>query len=1024
MVRKGSRRGDNGGGFGGARFGVLLSLLLFGLALCAPARAEIPEEWMGARIVEARIAGEQAGRIDDSALGIVKGEKLTRGLVRAAITRLLAAGRFADVQVEALEVEGGLALLFHLVPRLLIKRIEVVGNSVLDDRDITRLLGVHEDSELEREAFPDWVVAVQAAYQRRGYPDARARVVVRDMDDIAHKVLRVEVGEGAPLHIAKVRFAGDPLPRRKGLRRLLGFHVGDVADLEHIENGLRRAEEVLRRQGYFRAAFDEPRIERWGTQATVVIPSHVGPPYEVRFTGNAPLGASELFSTMALYEERISSEANLRALEQKLEEYYRRYSYRDVTVQIVERSEVREYESEATGEKWQERIGVLDTRIKPGVQTHVESVTFPGAAHFDLKFLRTQVYSYLEEDLPGSALRSPVDSEVADAIGFGGGGPALAREVPEPMLLDPRHLFYGPSYEQAIEHIRELYRGDGYLEVKVAEVELSPLDRPGHVVAVIAIDEGPRTFIYDVKVEKNHALSSYELLSAAGLSRDTPFSYLKLEEARLRIIEACQEKGYFFAKAEPQVRMSADGTRAEVVYQVDEGYPVRIGAIEVRGAERSSKAMILNRVRFKVGDLYRPSLARESQDSLLLLDVFTSVIVAPDEPDLPGRLKRLVVSVSERKIQWLGWSAGFSTGEGMRGGFEYGYRNLFSSAVHASFRGQIGYQFVFLDEEIQRQYESLEDAERIEYQTTLTFALPYLRSLPKNLASIDLTVLADIQRDYRIQKEGVTATFLWRPFRRFTLTVSEELESSDFQLLATVVENPSAIPMQNLVPAGQNTLLATQLTVALDLRDRAYNPRGGVLISFSPEYDRTLRSQASDQYKDTEAEGEQFKSNMLRLIGSFAFYIPLGPKLTFASQWRYGRIVHFSTDSQSYPNRLFYLGGPNFRGYNINQVVPQDLKDQNIDEKDLISHGGQTFLAGQNELRFPIYRDLYGGLFTDIGNLWYDPTTFDITNLLIVYGAGLRLQTPIASLAFDYGIREFNEGFDIVGAFQFAFQTF
>jgi hypothetical protein len=166
VVRKGSRRGDNGGGFRGARFGVLLCLLLLGLwlsGLCAPARAEIPEEWMGARIVEARIAGEQAGRIDDSALGIVKGEKLTRGLVRAAITRLLAAGRFADVQVEALEVEGGLALLFHLVPRLLIKRVEVVGNSVLDDRDITRLLGVHEDSELEREAFPEWVSAVQAA---------------------------------------------------------------------------------------------------------------------------------------------------------------------------------------------------------------------------------------------------------------------------------------------------------------------------------------------------------------------------------------------------------------------------------------------------------------------------------------------------------------------------------------------------------------------------------------------------------------------------------------------------------------------------------------------------------------------------------------------------------------------------------------------------------------------------------------------------------------------------------------------
>src|SRR5690606_1379125 len=132
---------------------------------------------------------------------------------------------------------------------------------------------------------------------------------------------------------------------------------------------------------------------------------------------------------------------------------------------------------------------------------------------------------------------------------FGGGKPTREREVPEPMLNDPRRMFYAPSYEEAIEHIRELYRGDGFLGVKVADVELSPLARSGHVVAVIAVDEGPRTFFYDIKVENNHALSSYELLSAAGLSRGTPFSYLKLEEARLRIVEACQEKGYFFAKA-------------------------------------------------------------------------------------------------------------------------------------------------------------------------------------------------------------------------------------------------------------------------------------------------------------------------------------------------------------------------------------------------------------------------------------------------------------------------------------------
>ena len=994
---------------------------------CAPsARAEVPLEWLGRRVVEARIAGEQAGRIDDAIIGIKEGELLTRTLVRTAIERVLAQGRFADVQVDAVLVESGVSLLFHVYPRLLIRRVEVAGNEALDDRDVVRIVGVHEDSELSQEAFPDWVKNIRDAYTARGYPDATARILVRDMDELTYKVLRIEVDEGQALRIGKVEFAGDALPRRKGMRRLLGFHVGDVADFEKIETGLRRAEEALRRQGYYRAAFDKPRITRFGQQARVVIPSFVGPAYEVRFTGYQPLSQSELFAELALHEERIITEANLHAIEQKLANIYRRYSYRDVQVVASEQLETREFEAEETGERWTEDVMVLALHVAKGLQTEVEAVSFPGASHFEAKLLRAQLYSYLEEDLPGSSLRAPVDSELADALGFGGEQKRSDRELPKPMLLDPRRMFYAPSYEQAVEHLRELYRGDGFLEVKIEEVKLEALDTPGHVAAVIQIDEGPRTFLYDIRVENNKQLSSYELLTAAALVRGAPFSYLTLEEARLRIVQACQEKGHFYAKAEPSVRLSGDRTRAEVVFRVDEGYVVHIGAIEVRGIDRSSAIMVKNRVRLKVGDLYRPSLARESQDSLLLLDVFASVTVAPDEADLPARVKTLVVSVTERKTQWLGWSTGFSTGEGVRGGFEYGYRNLFASAVHASFRGQIGYQFVFLDKEIEAQYEKLDSSQRIEYQTTLSFGIPYIPSLPKNTGSVDLTVLSDIQRDFRIQKQSAVVSLMYRPFKRLTMSIAEELESSDFKLLALSLSRSFTIAPSNLVPNGQNTLLATELSIAYDLRDRAFNPRRGVLISFSPEYDRTLTAEAGDKVGlNSDLGGQAFKSNMLRLIGSFAFYIPLGPKLTFASQWRYGRIVHLAKGSRSYPNRLFYLGGPNFRGYNINQVIPQDLRNQaGFDEGNVISHGGQTFIASQSELRFPIYGDLYGGLFADIGNLWKNPRALDIRELTVVVGAGLRLQTPVASLAFDYGVRAINQGFDLVGAFQFAFQTF
>jgi outer membrane protein assembly factor BamA len=1011
-----------------AIFAIVLGLSA--LVFAAPANAEIPPEWLGARVSEVRVVGEQAGRIDERSLGVPVGAQLTRTLVRNAIVRLSEQGLWADIQIDAQKVPDGVALLVHLTPRLLALRVEIEGNSALEDRELLRVLALREGSELDRAWFPEWQKKLLESYHERGYDHPQITISTLDTDDPAKKVLRVKIDEGKPTRIRKVRFEGDALPRRKGLHRVLGFEAGDTADLVAIAEGLHRTELLLRSVGYYSAEFGEPRVERSDHEADVIIPSHVGPVYEVHFHDRGPLSQSELFLALSLGEERLSGDADLKALEQKLVELYQKYGFREPKVRVTGREELRVFTSDVTHERYEEPTMVLDVSIDTGIQTAVDRVEFPGAKHFSDKLLRDQVYSYLEEDLPGSSVRRPVDSEVVDSLGLGGGGKAqAAREVPKPMLLNPHRLYHAGTYEQALEHLRELYRGDGYLQVSVGPVSLEPLPAvgEGHVVAVIPVQEGPRTFVFDVRIQGNRTIASRALLHEAALTIDAPFSHVKLEEARLRLVNAYQKRGYYYARVEPLVRMSADGTRAEILFNVEEGYVVRVGRIEVRGAERSRSSMILNRVRMKTGDIYQPDAARSTQDALLSLDVFTSVTVVLEEPELPARTKNVIVSVVERKSQWLGWSAGFSTGEGVRGGFEYGYRNLFGAAVHASFRGQLGYQFVFLDKEIERRYTSLSLDQRLEYQATLTLGIPYVPHVPRTNLGVDLVALQDLQRDFRMQKEGVVGTVIYRPHKRWTLTFSEELEESDFfmfapQQIKNMIGNLSP---SDFVPEGANTLLSHLFAVSLDLRDRAYNPSKGLYISVNNEWATTVLENAGRVSTNVGTARVKFHSNMLRFLGNFAFYIPLFPKLIFASQWRYGRVVHLDKTSQSYPNRRFYLGGTNFRGFYQNQMIPQDLENAGLDASNIVSRGGETFLAGQNELRFPLFGDLYGGLFTDIGNLWAKAQNFDITELETVFGAGLRFQTPVASLAFDYGVRAVHANpFEMIGAFQFAFQTF
>jgi len=999
------------------------------------ARAEIPSDWVGQKIVDVRVAGEQMGRVAPADLFVEKGATLTRGLVREAIQKLADTGRWAQIEVDAVPSPGGgIALVFHLSPRLIAQRVEIVGNAALDDLEVGRLVGVREEAEIDDTAFATWAAAVREAYRVRGYREASVRLILRDTEDPGRKVVRVEIEEGEPTRIIELVFLGDPLPKRKGLGRVLRFQVGDIVDEAKIKDSLERGEELLRRTGFYQAGFGEPRIEFTERRARVLIPSTVGPYYEVRFHGHEPLDRSELFKALDLGAERLVGDASLHALESRLIDVYRRYGFRDAQVRITT-SEIEEAPaSEDIVAPWEKSGLALDVHITPGMQLEIAAITFPGATHFDSELLRDQIYSYLEEDLSGSTVRMPVDSDVADRLGFGGGVSRAERSSERPLVQDPRRIFYAPTYEQAIEHVRELYRADGFLSVQVSSPVVTPLPEAGHAVVEISVVEGPRTFVYALAVEGNEKLASQTLLTAAGLTRGAPFSYLKLEEARLRVVDTYQEEGFFYATVEPRVRMSEDHTRAEITFDVVERFVVYVGDIEVRGDERSNQSMIRNRVLFKRGDIYRPSVARKTQDALFALDIFTSVTVAPDAAELPARMKTVVVSVAERKTQFLGWNAGFSTGEGGRGGFEYGYRNLFGSAVHATFRGQLGYQFVFLDQQIQDRYTSLNLAQRLEYQATLTTGIPYIPHLPKNSITVDLVSLQDLQRDFRIRKQSVVGTIFYRPTKRITLSTAEEIESSDFYLFA-LQEDGGQVSYGNLqtsaiVPPGQNTLASTQLNWAWDLRDRAYNPKRGILLSLNSEWAHTLQDKRKRVVVDNGTQSKLFRSNQLRFLASAAFYVPLASWLVFATQARYGRIVHLERSSQSFPNRRFYLGGANFRGYNQNQMIPEDvqkeLKDNpELDSNNIVSRGGETFIAVQSELRFPIVSELYGGVFTDVGNLWANPKALDLTELQTTVGVGLRFQTPVASLALDYGVRTIEtQPFDLVGAFQFAFQTF
>lgn len=960
------------------------------------ARAEIPPELNGLPVVEVVLGGDAAPRGGAETLGIAHGAPLGRGLIRSAIRRLLDTGRFADVQVDAEREGDGVKLLVWVTPRMTLQRIEPSGNAKLDDASIREALRLNPGDEVSPAQMQELAGMVAKLYAERGYLDARVETALHESRDPSAKVLVVAIREGAPTHVRSLRFEGEAPLDPEATLASMDISRGDVLDRRQLQSSMAKAEAFLRERGFLEAALGPPITSFEGDQADVRIPSSIGPRYEVQVQGYTGFNRSEIVGVLGLEHERLTETLLTQSLPERLQDFYARRGFADARIVL----------SRGAGKR--RGSAVLYVNVERGQQRHVVAVSFAGARHFSRDFLQAQLSSYLGEELPGSSWSAPVDSEVADQLWMGrpSGRP---RALPAPPITDPEQIYYEPVYKKAAEHIAELYHGDGYLTARVGPVQVQHIGKERSAV-LIPVVEGPRTLLHQVAIHGAQAMSARDLLLAAQLRTDEPFSYLLLEQARRRVLEAYQERGYMFASCNAEVHFSSDRTRAEVELQVVELYPVHVRQLVILGADRTDESLIRRIVKLQPGDLFRPSLARESERDLSHLQVFSGVSIGLKEPELASRVKTVIVTVSERRNQFLGFSAGVSTGQGVRAGFEYGYRNLFGQALGLTLRTQFAYQPFFVDSTIQRRFEELTTEERLERRISLGTTIPRLPGLGRVRTSLDLVHLRSNERDFGIKQYAVGLTFTHPTTEQLTLTLGGDLENNEVKLFlpngrAQYLTDPRLrrllrVSADKLLPAdGGATLIAARSSLSYDRRDSAFTPSRGFFLTAVFELARTLSSEKHTGMVD------EFFSRFAKVSLTGSGYIPLGQDIVLAGQARIGRIFHLHHASKTYPTRAFFLGGvDSLRGYLEDELIPQDVAEVESLDPNAIVRSGDAFVLYRAELRFPLYRELRGGLFSDLGNLWADASNLDPIQLRPTAGVGLRYDTPVGPLAFDLGI--------------------
>ncbi len=334
-------------------------------SLASPVRAEIPEYLLDQRVVAIRVQGDVVDG-GPQAIGIRIGQSLSRQLVRDAIFRLLSKGRWVDVQVNAEPVAAGVALVFHLQPRIVLRRIEIRGTDALDDQVARDALGLGDGSSIEADALESYTAAIRKAYAERGYLGTRVDVLLRDTDDAAEKVLIVDVDEGEATRIAELEFTGQVPPDPAAIFSSMGVAVGDVLDRRESQDRIQRAERRLRSSGYLEAKLESPVVTVQAARARVAFPAHVGPRYAIEVRGASPLSAREVVDSLAIFDQPLN-DTTFDALPTRVRDFFSRHGFLDAKASVERRTLV------------PGRRATLTLRIQPGPQVEVLGVPCLGA---------------------------------------------------------------------------------------------------------------------------------------------------------------------------------------------------------------------------------------------------------------------------------------------------------------------------------------------------------------------------------------------------------------------------------------------------------------------------------------------------------------------------------------------------------------------------------------------------------------------------------------------------------------------
>ncbi len=556
------------------------------------------------------------------------------------------------------------------------------------------------------------------------------------------------------------------------------------------------------------------------------------------------------------------------------------------------------------------------------------------------------------------------------------------------------------KFKEDLELLRQFYRNEGYLDVKVDETDVDMVFKTEKKLHLsITVQEGKQYSLGEMSVDGATIFTEGELIGAVDIQPGEPFSPARIDEAATSVREYFTSRGYLETRVRAERVSNMDTREIDVIFRVRESEKFYVESIKIEGNTKTKSKVIIRELALRPGDVFDMTRMDTSQRRLQNTRFFEEVRLNPEDTNIPGR-KDLSVAVREGRTGSFSFGAGFGSVESAVVFFEMRQGNFDLFNWRSGFQGD-GQKF--------RVRASIGTDSN---QILIAFEEPWL--FEQRLAfGVELfrTESDFNSSDYNELRTGFELYLRRRLFELVEARLSYRLEDVEIKDVSGSLDNPQPDGVPDVFQEAEGSELVSKvgLTLLRDTRDSLLFTRKGNRTTILNEW-----------------AGVGGDVNYYKFEARTAQYIPTWDYLdqTISIIGRLGTAIPYGNSDDVPFYDQFYLGGPDtLRGYDYRDVgIPARDGDQFVDDE---YEGGNTYGLFSLEYTFRVAEPLGFAVFYDAGFVNEDDTDFSTSDYADNWGVGVRLMMLGSPLKLDLGFPISNPDYvDASGSqFHFSFGT-